>query len=148
MHKIYKLILIGFFIIRPEVPEAVATCQKAGIKVRMVTGDNKITALAIGKEWGILTEDVPDAVLEGPVFYERVGGLYCKNCDQASPWQWPEKKVIEAVRNKEEFIKNMEESFSTCKIETRRQVFACYWNQRNGRRSCSDWRWYKWCSCS
>ena len=71
----------------------------------MVTGDNKITALAIGKEWGILSEDVPDSVLEGPVFYERVGGLYCKNCDQKSPWQWPEKKVIEAVRNKEEFIK-------------------------------------------
>ena len=50
------------YIIRPEVPEAVATYQKAGIKVRMVTGDNKITALAKGKEWGILSEDVPDIV--------------------------------------------------------------------------------------
>lgn len=37
-------------IIRPEVPEAVKTCQRAGIKVRMVTGDNKVTALAIAKE--------------------------------------------------------------------------------------------------
>lgn len=37
-------------IIRPEVPYAVSQCQSAGITVRMVTGDNKITALAIAKE--------------------------------------------------------------------------------------------------
>jgi Ca2+ transporting ATPase len=37
-------------IIRPEVPDAVVTCQNAGIKVRMVTGDNKVTALAIAKQ--------------------------------------------------------------------------------------------------
>lgn len=62
-------------IIRPEVPEAVKTCQKAGIKVRMVTGDNKITALAIAKECGIITEETEGCVLEGPEFYQRVGGL-------------------------------------------------------------------------
>ena len=31
-------------IIRKEVPKAVELCKLAGIKVRMVTGDNKITA--------------------------------------------------------------------------------------------------------
>jgi P-type E1-E2 ATPase len=41
-------------IIRKEVPEAVAQCQKAGIIVRMVTGDNKITAMAIAKECNII----------------------------------------------------------------------------------------------
>lgn len=66
-------------VIRPEVPEAVERCQRAGIKVRMVTGDNKITALAIAKQCRIIGTDHPDAVLEGPVFYERVGGLYCDN---------------------------------------------------------------------
>ena len=30
--------------VRPEVPDAVATCQRAGIVVRMVTGDNIHTA--------------------------------------------------------------------------------------------------------
>ena len=45
-------------IIRPEVPRAVAQCQRAGITVRMVTGDNKITALAIAKECGIITGEL------------------------------------------------------------------------------------------
>lgn len=41
-------------IIRAEVPEAVAKCNEAGVRVRMVTGDNKITAIAIAKECGII----------------------------------------------------------------------------------------------
>lgn len=36
-------------ILRKEVPNSIQICKKAGIKVRMVTGDNKITARAIGK---------------------------------------------------------------------------------------------------
>lgn len=70
-------------IIRPEVPIAVATCMKAGITVRMVTGDNKITAMAIAKECKIIDEQfgiTSDSVLEGPEFYERMGGLICKTC--------------------------------------------------------------------
>lgn len=39
--------------IRAEVPNAVLKCEAAGIKVRMVTGDNKITAEAIAKKCGI-----------------------------------------------------------------------------------------------
>jgi len=41
--------------VRPEVPDAVATCQKAGIVVRMVTGDHLETAKHIAKQCGILT---------------------------------------------------------------------------------------------
>ena len=40
---------------RPEVPDAIVKCKKAGIKVRMVTGDNIITAKAIAAEVGIIT---------------------------------------------------------------------------------------------
>ncbi|XP_006654591.1 probable calcium-transporting ATPase 6, plasma membrane-type [Oryza brachyantha] len=43
--------------VRPGVKDAVMTCMAAGIKVRMVTGDNINTAKAIAKECGILTED-------------------------------------------------------------------------------------------
>ena len=34
------------------VPHAVSVAQKAGIKVRMVTGDNVVTATAIAKDAG------------------------------------------------------------------------------------------------
>lgn len=40
--------------LRDNIPESVATCQHAGIKVRMVTGDNPETARAIAQESGIM----------------------------------------------------------------------------------------------
>lgn len=39
--------------IRPEVEGAVAKCRNAGVTVRMVTGDNKATAISIAKKAGI-----------------------------------------------------------------------------------------------
>lgn len=51
--------------IRPGVPEAVAKCQHAGVMVRMVTGDNVVTARAIATDCGIFTDGV---VMEGPEF--------------------------------------------------------------------------------
>lgn len=38
---------------RPEVKAAIETCQRAGIKVKMITGDQQMTATAIGKELNI-----------------------------------------------------------------------------------------------
>ncbi|KAI0553910.1 putative calcium P-type ATPase [Xylaria curta] len=52
--------------LRSGVPEAVKECQRAGVTVRMVTGDNKLTAQAIAKECGIL--DSEGVVMEGPEF--------------------------------------------------------------------------------
>jgi Ca2+-transporting ATPase len=51
--------------IRPGVPEAVAKCHHAGVLVRMVTGDNMVTAKAIATDCGIYTDGV---VMEGPDF--------------------------------------------------------------------------------
>ncbi|CAK9205637.1 unnamed protein product [Sphagnum troendelagicum] len=48
------------------VPESVARCQQAGIKVRMVTGDNLQTAKAIAEECGICTEG--GIAIEGKTF--------------------------------------------------------------------------------
>lgn len=60
--------------LRVGVSRAVAIATQAGVKVRMVTGDNKITAKAIATECGIYVEGRrsanggKDIVMEGPDF--------------------------------------------------------------------------------
>lgn len=91
-------------VIRPEVPEAVAKCNRAGITVKMVTGDNLITARAIAKECNIINPNEPDddtngRVMEGPDFYKLIGGVEKIE---------PEKKgdpPIEKIKNGEHFDK-------------------------------------------
>jgi len=52
--------------LRSDVKQAVSTAQHAGVTVRMVTGDNIQTAIAIAKDCGILT---PGGLsIEGPTF--------------------------------------------------------------------------------
>lgn len=52
--------------VRKGVADAVYTCQRAGVFVRMVTGDNLMTAKAIAEECGIYT---PGGIaIEGPQF--------------------------------------------------------------------------------
>ncbi|KEF52838.1 Ca2+-transporting ATPase [Exophiala aquamarina CBS 119918] len=52
--------------LRPGVTKAVHDCQVAGVFVRMVTGDNIMTAKAIATECGIFTSG--GIAMEGPVF--------------------------------------------------------------------------------
>ncbi|KAK4285439.1 hypothetical protein QN277_002135 [Acacia crassicarpa] len=54
--------------VRPGVKEAVETCKAAGISVKMVTGDNIITAKAIARECGILTDGI---AIEGSEFRKK-----------------------------------------------------------------------------
>jgi Ca2+-transporting ATPase len=42
---------------REEVKEAIYTCKKAGINVVMVTGDHKLTAVAVARELSLLTDN-------------------------------------------------------------------------------------------
>jgi P-type Ca2+ transporter type 2C len=57
-----ELIFIGLFGMidpaRPEVRDAVATCQTAGIRPIMITGDHPLTARYIARELGILNSDI------------------------------------------------------------------------------------------
>lgn len=57
--------------VRPEVPDAIAKCQRAGITVRMVTGDNINTARSIATACGILKPGGDFLALEGKEFNAR-----------------------------------------------------------------------------
>jgi len=66
---------------RPEMAHTIEACRMAGIRVRMVTGDNIVTARAIAREVGIVNQD--SLVMEGAEFMERIGGVVCKTCRTA-----------------------------------------------------------------
>ena len=53
---------------RPEVYDAIQRCQKAGISVKMITGDQEITAMAIARELDISAGGV-----------EAIGGMALQN---------------------------------------------------------------------
>ena len=42
---------------RQEVPDSIAKCHAAGIRVMMITGDQRMTAMSVGKEIGIVDEE-------------------------------------------------------------------------------------------
>lgn len=56
-----QLKLLGFLgmidPLRPDVAQSIAECQAAGVKVMMITGDHKITALAIARDLGLVQSD-------------------------------------------------------------------------------------------
>ncbi|XP_035513348.1 plasma membrane calcium-transporting ATPase 3b, partial [Morone saxatilis] len=58
--------------VRPEVPEAIRKCQRAGITVRMVTGDNINTARAIAAKCGIIHPGDDFICIEGKDFNRRI----------------------------------------------------------------------------
>jgi len=66
------LVMIGIMAIedplRVEVPDSVLKCQRAGIIVRMVTGDNILTARKIATDCHILAPDSNAISMEGPDF--------------------------------------------------------------------------------
>ncbi|MCR4415435.1 MAG: HAD-IC family P-type ATPase, partial [Thermoguttaceae bacterium] len=53
--------------VRPEVPEAIQLCRRAGIQVKIVTGDNPETAQEIGRQIG-LTSESGEHHMTGPDF--------------------------------------------------------------------------------
>ncbi|HYU59014.1 MAG TPA: cation-transporting P-type ATPase [Actinomycetota bacterium] len=60
--------------VRPEVPDAVARCRRAGIRLVVITGDHPATAMSIAREAGIPAHTVMLGS-ELPVNDERLGAL-------------------------------------------------------------------------
>ncbi|XP_039617731.1 plasma membrane calcium-transporting ATPase 1a isoform X4 [Polypterus senegalus] len=80
--------------VRPEVPDAIKKCQRAGITVRMVTGDNINTARAIATKCGILHPGDDFLCLEGKEFNRRIrnekGEIEQERIDKI----WPKLRVL------------------------------------------------------
>ncbi|KAK4244157.1 hypothetical protein C7999DRAFT_17556 [Corynascus novoguineensis] len=57
--------------LRPTVIDAIKDCRRAGVTVRMVTGDNILTGRAIAKECGIYHPEEGGIAMEGPVFRRK-----------------------------------------------------------------------------
>ena len=81
--------------LRPEVPGAIQDCVRAGIVVRMVTGDNLKTAMAIARKCGILSgEEGPEAVMDGKAFRDRVCDTEGKLVQEELDKVWPSLRVL------------------------------------------------------
>ncbi|XP_036957776.1 plasma membrane calcium-transporting ATPase 1-like isoform X1 [Acanthopagrus latus] len=80
--------------VRPEVPEAITKCQRAGITVRMVTGDNINTARAIATKCGIIQPGEDFICLEGKEFNQQIrndkGEVEQERLDKV----WPKLRVL------------------------------------------------------
>ncbi|XP_072845841.1 plasma membrane calcium-transporting ATPase 2 isoform X17 [Pogona vitticeps] len=80
--------------VRQEVPEAIRKCQRAGITVRMVTGDNINTARAIAIKCGIIHPGEDFLCIEGKEFNRRIrnekGEIEQERIDKI----WPKLRVL------------------------------------------------------
>ncbi|CAF2700040.1 unnamed protein product [Rotaria sp. Silwood2] len=80
--------------VRKEVPEAIEKCQKAGVVVRMVTGDNLITARSIATKCGIIKPNDDFLVLEGKDFNKRIRDSSGKVSQEKLDEIWPKLRVL------------------------------------------------------
>nr|XP_057910516.1 plasma membrane calcium-transporting ATPase 2 isoform X1 [Doryrhamphus excisus]XP_057910517.1 plasma membrane calcium-transporting ATPase 2 isoform X1 [Doryrhamphus excisus]XP_057910518.1 plasma membrane calcium-transporting ATPase 2 isoform X1 [Doryrhamphus excisus] len=80
--------------VRPEVPDAIMKCQRAGITVRMVTGDNINTARAIAIKCGIIHPGEDFLCIDGKEFNRRIrnekGEVEQERIDKV----WPKLRVL------------------------------------------------------
>ncbi|XP_038552213.1 plasma membrane calcium-transporting ATPase 2 isoform X9 [Micropterus salmoides] len=80
--------------VRPEVPDAIRKCQRAGITVRMVTGDNINTARAIAIKCGIIHPGEDFLCIDGKEFNRRIrnekGEVEQERIDKV----WPKLRVL------------------------------------------------------
>lgn len=108
--------------VRPEVPDAIKQCQRAGITVRMVTGDNINTARSIASKCGILKPGDNSLIIEGKEFNRRVKDNNGKVQQHLLDKVWPSLRVLarSSPTDKYTLVRGIIES----KISSNREVVA------------------------
>uniref|UniRef100_A0A914HXZ3 Sodium/potassium-transporting ATPase subunit alpha n=1 Tax=Globodera rostochiensis TaxID=31243 RepID=A0A914HXZ3_GLORO len=94
---------------RAAVPDAVAKCRSAGIKVVMVTGDHPITAKAIAKSVGIISENmetVEDIAVRKGIAVDEVDPREAKAIviHGSGLREMNEDQLADIIRNHEEIV--------------------------------------------
>ncbi|CCI45418.1 unnamed protein product [Albugo candida] len=89
--------------VRSEVPEAIQVCHKAGIVVRMVTGDNISTARSIAAKCGIIESGDNSLVMEGAEFRARVLDARGRLKQAAFDGLWPKLRVLARSSPKDKY---------------------------------------------
>ncbi|KAE9293090.1 Plasma membrane calcium-transporting ATPase 4 [Phytophthora rubi] len=89
--------------VRPEVPGAIQKCNRAGITVRMVTGDNITTARSIASKCGITKPGDGSLIMDGQTFRNRVldaqGNIIQSEFDKI----WPMLRVLARSSPKDKY---------------------------------------------
>ncbi|XP_051271175.1 plasma membrane calcium-transporting ATPase 2 isoform X3 [Dicentrarchus labrax] len=80
--------------VRPEVPDAILKCQRAGITVRMVTGDNINTARAIAIKCGIIHPGEDFLCIDGKEFNRRIRNEKGEVEQERMDKVWPKLRVL------------------------------------------------------
>ncbi|XP_071193030.1 plasma membrane calcium-transporting ATPase 2 isoform X2 [Salvelinus alpinus] len=80
--------------VRPEVPSAIVRCQRAGITVRMVTGDNINTARAIAIKCGIIHPGEDFLCIDGKEFNRRIRNEKGEVEQERMDKVWPKLRVL------------------------------------------------------
>ncbi|XP_065219567.1 plasma membrane calcium-transporting ATPase 3 isoform X8 [Planococcus citri] len=108
--------------VRPEVPDAIKKCQRAGITVRMVTGDNINTARSIASKCGILKTGEEGLILEGKEFNRRIRDANGEVQQHLLDKVWPHLRVLarSSPTDKYTLVKGMIDS----KANDKREVVA------------------------
>ncbi|XP_037347182.1 plasma membrane calcium-transporting ATPase 2 isoform X2 [Pungitius pungitius] len=108
--------------VRPEVPDAIKKCQRAGITVRMVTGDNINTARAIAIKCGIIHPGEDFLCIDGKEFNRRIRNEKGEVEQERMDKVWPKLRVLarSSPTDKHTLVKGIIDSTAT----DQRQVVA------------------------
>uniref|UniRef100_A0A8C6UFS3 Calcium-transporting ATPase n=1 Tax=Neogobius melanostomus TaxID=47308 RepID=A0A8C6UFS3_9GOBI len=108
--------------VRPEVPDAIRKCQRAGITVRMVTGDNINTARAIAIKCGIIHPGEDFLCIDGKEFNRRIRNEKGEVEQERMDKVWPKLRVLarSSPTDKHTLVKGIIDSTMT----DQRQVVA------------------------
>lgn len=108
--------------VRPEVPDAIKTCQNSGVIVRMVTGDNVATATSIALKCGIIKPGDNFLILESKDFNKKIRDKNGEIQQDLLDKVWPYLRVLARSSPQDKY--NLVNGIVESKLSSDRQVVA------------------------